>query len=503
MVMPVFLEGRLLAYTVSRAHWTDIGGLAPGGFSVAVWDIYSEGLRIPAVLVYRNYRPVEDVVKLIMANVRGAEERIWDLRGQFGACLVGQRAIHRLCAKYGVDTVAACMEAALDYSERRLRLEIEKIPDGAYRWHDYVEGDGWQDFPIKLQAEVRVKGSDVEVDYTGTDPQVRGGVNAPMSITEGVTLYVLKAVTDHTIPSNAGMERPLRVIAPEGTILNPIPPTACSTGGTAETAQRLADLLMCCFAQAIPERVIAGTYASSTVTMWSGRDPIDWRRKLLGRERVVVMDNTPGGMGARPNKDGVNGIKVHTGNAMVTPVEYLEFSAPIRVRRWEIETDTGGAGKFRGGCAAPREYEALFDMTTVTVLGERTKVAPFGLFGGRAGAVGQLIINPGRPGEQRLPSKNPPRILNRGDVLRYQPAGGGGYGDPTERPPDQVLEDVLNGYVSREGAKEQYGVVLDRAGAAVDAEATARLREAMRRDQQADGWVDRGEIGYEGVEVGT
>jgi N-methylhydantoinase B len=498
MVMPVFVDGRLFAYSVARAHWMDIGGPAPGGFSVAVWDIYNEGLRIPAVRAYRNWQPEEGLLKLILTNVRGPEERMWDLRAQFAGCRAGERGVRRLCDRYGADTVAACMRQAMDYSERRLRQEIARIPDGTYRFHDYIEGDGWQDRPLKLQVTARVQGDEIEVDYTGTDRQVRGGVNAPRSITDGITLYAIKAITDHTIPSNAGLERPVRVIVPEGTILNPTHPAACSTGGTAETSQRLADLLMGCFAQAVPDRVIAGSFGSSSVVIVAGRDPLPWRRELLRRERVVVMDNAPGGMGARPSKDGVNGIKVHIGNAMETPVEFVEFTAPLRVLRWEIERDTGGAGEFRGGCAASREYEVTDDDTMVTVLAERGKVPPFGLFGGRAGAVGRFVVNPGAPDEQVLPSKNAPRVLRQGERLLYQPAGAGGYGDPLARDAELVLADVLDGYVSAEAARDLYGVVLDSRGTSVDATATTELREALRRTRARASLpvVDRGTILY-------
>lgn len=499
MVMPVFVDGEIFAYTVSRAHWTDIGGYSPGAFNTRVWDIYGEGLRIPAVLAYQGFEPVETTFNLILANVRGAVERVWDFRSQFGACMAGQRSIRRLCAKYGKETVAACMEEAKDYSERRLRAKIAEIPDGTYRFHDYMEGDGWEERPIRLEAAVTIRGTDVEVDFTGTDPQVRGGINSPTSITEGVCLYALKAVTDYTIPSNAGFERPLKVYAPPGTVMNPIFPAACSTGSASDTAQRLADLLMACFSQALPLRVIAGTYASATLAIWTGRDPIEWRRQVLQREQVTVMDNIPGGMGARADKDGINGIKVHTGNALVTPVEYVEYSTPVRIRRWTILPDTGGAGKFRGGCAALREYEVLFDETLVTTQQERMRVPPFGLFGGSAGATGEITINIGRDDERHLGPKNPPQVMNKGDVLTFQPAGGGGYGDPFSRLPEAVVTDVVDGYVSLEAARIEYGVILQADGLTLDEEKTRAERQRPRSGERGAP-IDRGRIAFEGLQ---
>jgi N-methylhydantoinase B len=500
MVMPVFVEGSLFAYTVSRAHWTDIGGHSPGAFNTRVWDIYGEGLRIPAVLAYHKYEPVESTHNLILANVRNPEERIWDIRCQYSACVAGQRSLRRLCAKYSAETVATCMEEAKDYSERRLRARIAAIPDGTYRFHDYMESDGWDVRPVRIEAAVTIRGTDVEVDFAGTESQVRGGVNAPLSITEGVCLYAVKAVTDHTIPSNAGMERPLRVVAPKGSVVNPTFPAPCSTGSASDTAQRLADLLMACFAQAVPKAVVAGSYASAGLTMWTGRDPIEWRRKLLGRDRVVVMDNIPGGFGARPDKDGINGIKVHTGNALITPVEVIEYNAPIRVRRWEIVIDTGGAGRFRGGCAAVREFEVLYDDTLVMCQLERTRIPPFGLFGGQAGATGSIVVNRGRTDEQQLGPKNPLLMIKRGDVLTFQPAGAGGYGDPLERPSDEVLTDVVNGYVSAAEARKEYGLVLADSDLTIDVAGTDAERQRLRQRRGPLRAVDRGRRGFDNLD---
>jgi N-methylhydantoinase B len=235
--------------------------------------------------------------------------------------------------------------------------------------------------------------------------------------------------------------------------------------------------------------------------MWTGRDPIEWRRKVLGREQVVVMDNIPGGFGARPDKDGVNGIKVHTGNALVTPVEVVEYNAPIRIRRWEIIPDTGGAGRHRGGCAAVREFEVLFDDTLVTTQMERTRMPPFGLFGGKPGATGGIVLNQGRPDERRLGPKNPLMLVNKGDVLTFLPAGAGGYGDPLERPTAEVLADVVNGYVGVESARHDYGVVLTANDRDVDIAATKAERDHLRATRTPRPPIDRGHPGFDGLEL--
>jgi N-methylhydantoinase B len=329
------------------------------------------------------------------------------------------------------------------------------------------------------------------MDWTGSDPQVRGGLNLPFSSTFGVGIYALKAALGQGIAPNAGLWAPLSVTAPEGTIVNPVPP-APNQASAAETIQRCADLLMMCLAEAVPEDVIAGTHASASVLMMEGRDPVSWRRELLGRDRTVFMDNCPGGMGGRRTGDGVSGIKVHTGNARVPSIESAEFSMPIRAVRWERVADTGGAGERRGGCGVAKEWEVLDDRVNFTLMSERARVPAVGLFGGTPGRTGRFVVNPDRTDEVVLPSKTAPRQLNVGDHYLFQSAGGGGYGDPLRRDPALVAADVLEGYISRDAALDQYAVVVD-ADFHVDEAATADARATRRRDPSAlVPTVDRG-----------
>jgi N-methylhydantoinase B len=485
LVMPAFSqEEELLGYVCTRTHWMDIGGATPGSFNARVPDMYAEGLRIPTILAYRGYEPVRDVWELIFANVRGRTEREWDLRAGFAGCATAERGLQRLATRYGSDTVREVMRRALEDTESRVRARIEALPDGRYSAVDWFEGDAWTDEPIRLEVAVEIDGSDIRMDWTGTAPQVKGGVNLPMSSTVGVGIYALKAALAPDIVPNAGMWAPLTVTAPEGCFVNPTPP-APNQGSASETIQRCADLLLVALAAAVPEQVMAGTFASATVLMLEGRDPIAWRREILKRDRSVFMENSPGGMGGRAAGDGVSGIKVHTGNARVPSIESAEFALPMRAIRWERVPDTAGPGRERGGCGVAREWEMLDDDVSFTLMAERARVPAVGLFGGRAGATARYSVNAGGPDERVLPSKTPPMRLRRGERFLLQGAGGGGYGPVTERSVARVVDDVLDGYVTVEGARRDYGVVLDEQGV-VDEKATESLRAELQELRAGD-----------------
>jgi N-methylhydantoinase B len=481
LIMPAFAEsGELLGYVCTRTHWMDIGGGTPGSFNARVNDMYAEGLRIPTLRAYRGYEPVEDLWELIFTNVRGRTEREWDLRAGFAGCATGERGLQRIAARYGAETLLEVMEESIAYTERLVRKRIEAVPDGVYVAEDHMEGDGWSTDPIKIRVTVTIADDQITMDWSGTAPSTRGGVNLPFSSTIGVGIYALKAALAPDIPPNAGLWAPLTVLAPEGCFVNPLPP-APTQGSPAETIQRCADLLMMALAQAAPDAVMAGTFASAGVLIVEGPDPLEWRRKILGRDRGLFMDNSPGGMGGRISGDGVSGIKVHTGNARVASIEVFEYSMPVEMLRWERIADTGGPGRMRGGCGVAREWRALDDEVAATLMSERAMVPAFGLLGGKPGARATFGIDVGSTQERRLPSKTPPVPVPKGSRYLMQAAGGGGYGPPRERPVEAVVEDVLDGYVTAEAARNDYGVALDASGA-VDREQTERLRAALRSD---------------------
>jgi N-methylhydantoinase B len=420
LIMPAFAGEDLLGYVCTRTHWMDIGGGTPGSFNARVNDMFDEGLRIPTLLAYRDHEPVPEIWELIFTNVRGRAEREWDLRAGFAGCATGERGLQRLAGRYGTATLLEVMDESIAYTERLVRARIAAVPDGTYTAEDWLEGDGWTNDPIRAQVAITVAGDEMTMDWAGTDPQVRGGVNLPFSSTKGVGIYALKATLAPDIPANAGMWAPLTVTAPEGTLVNPLPPAPTQTSA-AESIQRCADLLMMALAQAIPEAVMAGTFASAGVLILEGPDPLEWRRRVLGRDRSVFMDNSPGGMGGRRTGDGVSGIKVHTGNARVASIEVLEYSMPVRMVRWERVPDTGGAGRERGGCSVAREWEAL-EPVKATLMSERAFVPPYGVLGGRPGACARFRIDDGTERERALPSKTPPVELGPGGRFLQQAA---------------------------------------------------------------------------------
>lgn len=476
LTRPVFMDGKIIAFVMTRGHWSDIGGKSPGSFTPDTWDIFGEGVRIPPVLIYRDDEPVADVMTLIVHNTRDPEARTLDILAQYAGTFCGERRLQELVRKYGPEALQETMAEALRYSERRMRAQIEAIPDGVYAGSDFIEPVGDAEL-IPLKVTITVEGDTITFDYTGTSAQVQGGVNCPLSVTCNSTWFAVKAITDLSIPINQGCYEPVRIIAPEGSLVNCAYPASVVSGNT-ETSPRIIDLLLRTLAQALPQRVIAQSNCAACCGIFSGDDPDLDRRKSMRRTYVSAIDVHAGGMGARPDKDGVSAIRVLVGNAGAQPVELIEHNSPLTIEEWALVPDTGGAGRWRGGCAARRSYEIGFEQATCTVIAERGRVAPQGLFGGLAGAVFASSIERRSGVIEILPAKSEQEIIHAGDRVRIQPAGSGGYGDPLDRPAEDVRGDVLDGYVSARAAERDYGVVI--AGGAVDESATATLRSRLR-----------------------
>lgn len=480
---PVFFDGEIIAYTMTRGHWVDIGGTSPGSFTPVTWDIHAEGIRIPPVLIYRNDAPVEDMVRLITRNTRDADNRLLDIKAQYSGTFVGDRRLCELARKYGSSAVREAMRESLDYSERLMRSEIAAIPDGVYYGEDLVEpvqAAGWPDELIPIKVKITKSGEEIEFDYSGTAKQVRGGINCPLAVTYNSTWFTVKAITDPSIPINQGCYRPIKVICPEGTLLNCTYPASVVSGNT-ETSPRVIDMLLSALAPAVPLRVVAQSHDAACSGIFGGADPVEERVRTMRRRYVSQLDIHAGGFGARPDKDGINAIRVLVGNTGSQSVEQIEHNVPLTVEKWEIVADTGGAGRFRGGAASERIYRVEFDEATLTVIAERGRVAPKGLFGGGAGALFQSSVTHADGTAERLSAKGAFMVVHKGDRVEIQPAGSGGYGAPLEREAQRVLEDVLDGYVSGAAAKALYGVVLSSDGRSVDDEATLRLRAALAR----------------------
>ncbi len=471
---PIFIDGEIVAFAMTRGHWSDIGGQSPGSFDPKTWDIFGEGIRIPPVLLYRNDEPVEDLLNIIIQNTRDPASRLLDIKAQYAGTCVGEQRIKALAAKYGTAALAEAMAESLDHSERLMRARIAEIPDGVYTAEDFIEPVGTAEL-VPIKVKVTVAGDRMVFDYTGSARQVRGGVNCPFSVTCNSTWFTVKAITDASIPINQGCYRPVEIIAPAGSVLNCTFPASVVSGNT-ETSPRVIDLLLKALAKAVPERVIGQSHCAACSGIFAGDDPDEERSRSLRRKYVTTIDVHAGGMGARPDKDGINAIRVHVGNTGAQPIELIERQFPLTITEWSIAPDTGGAGRWRGGCAARRTYRVLFEEATCTVIAERGRVVPDGAFGGKPGALFQCRIDRAAGPVENLPAKGEQAVLAKGDCITIQPAGSGGYGDPFTRPAELVLADVLDGYVSAEAAKSLYGVVV--VAGKIDAAATERLRAA-------------------------
>jgi N-methylhydantoinase B len=476
---PVFVGDEIIGFAMTRGHWSDIGGQTPGSYNPDTWDIFGEGMRIPPVLLYRDDELVRDVLSLIVQNMRDSTSRLLDIKSQYAGTYVGEKRLLALTDKYGVDNIRETMSMTLDHSESLMREQIRKLPNGTYEAEDFIEPVGKGQELIAVKVKITIEDDTVKVDFSGTAKQVRGGINCPLAVTCNSTWFTIKAITDISIPINQGCYRPIEITAPEGTILNCTYPASVISGNT-ETSPRIIDLILQALAPALPERVIAQSHCAACAAIFSGDDPDEERRESLARNYVSMIDVHAGGMGARPDKDGINAIRVYVGNTGCQSVEQIEQNTPLQIEEWSIVPDSGGAGMWRGGCTTQRVYKVLYPEATFTVVGERERIAPAGVLGGFEGQTYCCVIDRVQGGEETVPAKGGQVILVAGDRVTIQPAGSGGLGDPLKRPLELVQQDVLNGYVTSESAKKFYGVSLTSDGQEVDEKATRSLREKPR-----------------------
>lgn len=423
LVTPVFVEpARLFGFVASRAHHADVGGMTPGSMPLST-EIFQEGLIIPPLKLVEAGRMNDGVMSLLLANVRTPAERAGDLQAQLAANRRGAERLRGLAARYGADTVAQAMSGLLDYAERMTRALLAGLPDGAYTCADFLDSDGISPEPVKIAVTVTVRGDEAVVDFSDSAPQVAGSVNSVYAVTLSAALYVFRALIGLDIPANSGGLRPIRVIAPPGSVVNAQPPAAVA-GGNVETSQRITDVLLGALAQAAPERVPAAAQGTMNNVLIGGWDP-------ERQQSYTYYETIGGGMGAGPHAPGADAIQCHMTNTLNTPVEALEYAYPFRVRRYQIRRDSGGAGAQRGGHGIVREVELLHP-AQLTLLTERREFAPPGAAGGQPGQPGRnTLIRGGK--SQLLPGKTSVG-LQAGDVLRIETPGGGGFGEPPVKP---------------------------------------------------------------------
>jgi N-methylhydantoinase B len=448
VVMPAFHEGTLLGFACVRAHWPDIGSNTPGSYGTAT-EIYGEGLRLPPVRLVKAGVPNADVEAIIFTNVRTPEERRGDLRAQIAANLRGVTRLGELAKKYGAGRLLKIMQEVMDYSERMMRAMLTALPDGTAAFEELCDGDGvleegeTTDRPFKIRMTVTKRGDTLAVDFAGTDRQVPGPMNAPLNVTASGIYCAIKMVADPTdlVPPNSGCWRPVELTAEPGTVVHAQSP-APVVFANHEISHRVADMLFGALAQLCPERVMACSQGTSAILTVGG---VDYRNGA----RYVSYETIKGGFGARPTKDGVNGMSSGISNTMNTPIEILEMSFPVRVERYEILADSGGVGKYRGGCGVERVWRILGNPAQVSVCLERGVTPPFGLAGGGPGAGARVTLIAPDGTARRLNTKGTFTATPDAQVVMHAP-GSGGYGSAGDRDPARVREDEVNGYVGTE-----------------------------------------------------
>lgn len=413
LVSPIAPQDEIIGFAVSRAHHADVGGSAPGSMPPGAKEIYEEGLRLPAVRLVDSGEPNDEVHDIILANVRTPDERQADLRAQRAANDRAEERIGELLDEHGLLLLDA-FDAVVDYSRERVESELSDLPDGEYRARDVLEGDGVTNDDIPIETTITIEGSSMEVDFSGTSDQVSGNLNAPLSVAKSAVYFVVRAATDPEIPPNHGCYEPVTVSAPEGTILNPSPPAAV-VGGNVETSQRVTDVTLEALAPAIPNRVPAGGQGTMNNLIIGDRTG-----------EFTYYETIGGGFGARPDKDGMDGVQVGMTNTLNTPIEAMEAEYPLHLEKYALRESSGGDGRYRGGLGLERSVTVETD-ATVSLLTERRRTAPAGVNGGNEGATGENLID----GES-IPSKASVDV-SAGTTVTILTPGGGGYGNPDER----------------------------------------------------------------------
>jgi N-methylhydantoinase B/oxoprolinase/acetone carboxylase alpha subunit len=418
LVQPVFIgeASTPTFYVANRAHHSDVGGMSPGSMPLAQ-EVFQEGLILPPIKLVRRGEICKDILALILANVRTPIEREGDLSAQIAANHVAETRLHAIVSRYGIDRVLHYARAVQDYAERIMRHTIASIPDGEYTFEDFMDDDGFARQRIPIRATIRIAGDTAEVDFTGTDPQTSGGVNANFAITLSASIYCFRCLVQEDVLYNAGISRPVRVIAPLGSIVNARHPAAVA-GGNVETSQRITDVVLGALAKALPHRVPAASQGTMNNVTLGGHRP--------DGSPFAYYETMAGGMGGRNGLPGLSGVHTHMSNTRNTPVEALEHYLPVRIRSYALRKGSGGPGQYPGGEGILREYEMLAD-TAVTLLSERRTSHPYGAQGGEPGGTGLNTVIRANGSTEVVPAKTHLH-LQPGDRLRIESPGGGGYG---------------------------------------------------------------------------
>jgi N-methylhydantoinase B len=480
---PIFAEGRLVCFAVGHVHNTDVGGAVPASLSRANVEVHQEGIRVPPVKLYKKGELNREMLDVMLLNVRMPEQNWGDLKAEIAAMSTGERKVHEMVRRFGRDTFCEGIEGLLDYAEQQARKLISKIPEGEYFFADYMDEDSVGGYPCRIAVNLIVKKDELILDFSESDPQVTSSLNLP---TGGYTRHVLLMIPviyvlytmDPSILLNCGLLRAVSSILPEGSIVNPRFPAA--VGMRTLSCIRLQSAVFGAFAQALPEIVPAACGDGGPLI---NIRTLDTR---TGRRLMANLDPITGGGGAIASRDGTEGSGANFGFLKNTPVEINEAEVPVKIRRYGLATDSGGAGRWRGGTGTSLEFEVSAPDSVVTARNrDRTRFTPWGARGGGAGKASGFLLNPGTEREVNLGNTDVVTV-QPGDIVRITSAGAGGFGDPLDREPERVLEDVRRGFVSPAMAREEYGVVLD--GDAIDEAATRALRAGRAGRRRNEGF---------------
>ena len=448
IVMPVFFNEKVIAFSAAMTHHQDVGGMSPGSVPPNATEIYQEGIRIPPLKLREGNEFNHTLVEMLKLNVRVPQVFMGDIGAQISACTVGARRVSELADRYGYGQTLQIFNELLDRSELLTRKALEAIPDGTYSYVDYLDNDGVNlDESVRIQVAVTLRGSELHCDFEGTDPQTRGPFNAVQSGSQAAAYYAVRAVTDSSIPTNGGCFRPVSLHLPEGTLVNPVEPAPVNS--RTATLKRIAGSIVGALKGALPDKIPADSAGELLVLSLGGKN--------LSGKPYVVGDFNAGGSGGGPRKDGVDVIETDGSNCMNMPVEALELEAPARVHRMSLRRDSGGVGEYRGGLGCVREIEFLTDNIALTHRGERHRHAARGSrnSGDGAKAFSKIVR---QDGSEEVVHSKLFTVVHSGERLIVETAGGGGYGNPHERDRQSVQEDVRNRKVSEESAKKDYGL---------------------------------------------
>jgi N-methylhydantoinase B len=447
VMTPVFSEGEIIAFVCTIAHHADIGGMAPGSMDACMTEIFQEGLRIPVIKLFRRGKIDDELMELILLNVRVPEERRGDYFAQIAACHLGQRRLIELTEKYTSAVVREAFDEIVKRTNDRMRYAISTIPDGTYTFEDVMDDDGMGTFDIRIKVKIDVRGDQIHVDFTGTDPQVKGNINAPLNATEASVAYVLKALLDPDIPNNHGVRSAINITIPSGTIGNAVFPGAVASRN--HYTQRLIDVVLGALSHALPELVTGASNGANTSL------------GLLGvnaetGQPYVYFETIGGGFGGRYAKDGKDAVQVHITNTSNSPIEAFEMEYPVRIEEYGLVEDSGGAGRHRGGLGIRRVVRPIGHVVTFNAVGERFRHPPWGVFGGEPGRCGQFLVLGDDGSVTKLPGKAATQPLRPDQRLLIESPGAGGYGPPAERASDAIREDRESGKYSEEYLKRHY-----------------------------------------------